>query len=191
MAKLMDVILSRRSVRRFAQKPVARKDLVEIVNAGRLAASAGNRQPWKFVLVDDKSLVENLFASLGWLGGSPDEGQRPTALVIVLLAKGKGGDVAAADGGAAIQNMQLAAWDKGIGSCWIGSVDGATVAKYLKIPDDVKIFSALALGYPSEKPVIEDSDSDVSAKRDAAGALHVKKLTMDAILSVNGYGKKA
>jgi FMN reductase [NAD(P)H] len=191
MAKCMDVILGRRSVRRFARKPVPRKDLVEIVNAGRLAASAGNRQPWQFILVDDASLVENLFASLGWLAGSPDEKERPTALVVVLLSDPKDKGVAAADGGAAVQNMQLAAWDKGLGSCWIGSADASTVAKILKVPAGLKIFSVLALGYPAEKPVIEDSDSDVSAKRDDAGTLHVKKLTLAAVLSVNEYGKKA
>ncbi len=190
MAKCMDVILSRRSIRRFKSKAVARKDLVEIVNAGRLAASAGNRQPWQFLIVDDKSLVENLFASLGWLGGTPDEKSRPTALVVVMLANPKDQWSAFADGGAAVQNMQLAAWDKGIGSCWIGSADAGTVAKYLKIPAELKVFSVLALGYPDEKPVIEESDSEVSAKRDDKGTLHVKKLKLDAVLHVNAYGQK-
>ena len=191
MAKCMDVILSRRTVRRFQPKPVPRRDLVEIVNAGRLASTAGNRQPWQFVLVDDKSVVDGLFASLGWLGGSPDDKQRPTALVVVLLANPKDKWSAFADGGAAVQNMQLAAWDKGIGSCWVGSVDAPTVVKYLKIPDDLKVFSVLALGYPAETPVAEDSDGDVSAKRDDKGTLHVKKLKLDAVLHVNAYGKKA
>jgi nitroreductase len=189
----MDVILGRRTIRRFQSKPVPRKELVEIVNAGRLAATAGNRQPWQFILVDDKAVVDSLFASLGWLGGTPDDKQRPTALVAVLLANPKDKWSAFADGGAAVQNMQLAAWDKGIGSCWIGSVDSATVAKYLKIPDDLKIFSVLALGYPDEKPVIEESadPDDVGAKRDDKGTLHVKKLKLDAVLHVNAFGKKA
>ena len=191
MSKCMDVILGRRTIRRFKPKAIARKDLVEIVNAGRLAASAGNRQPWQFVLVDDPALVGNLFASLGWLAGAPDERQRPAALVVVLLSNPKDKWSAFADGGAAVQNMQLAAWDKGIGSCWIGSVDALTVAKYLKVPDDWKIFSVLALGYPDEKPVIEDSaDGDVSAKRDDQGTLHVKKLKLDAVLHVNAFGKR-
>ncbi len=191
MAKCMDVILGRRSVRRFTQKPVPRKDLIEIVNAGRLAASAGNLQPWQFVLVDEPALVGDLFASLGWLGGTPDDQQRPTALVVVLLANPKDKWSAYADGGAAVQNMQLAAWDKGIGACWVGSVDAGTVAKYLKIPDSLKVFSVLALGYPDEKPVIDESDNDVSAKRDDKGTLHVKKLKLGAVLHVNAFGKKA
>ena len=191
MAKCMDVILGRRSIRRFKSKAVPRKDLVEIVNAGRLAASAGNRQPWQFLLVDEKCLVADLFASLGWLGGTPDEKQRPTALVVVLLANPKDKWSAFADGGAAVQNMQLAAWEKGIGSCWIGSVDATTVSKYLKIPAELSVFSVLALGYPDEKPVIEESDSEISAKRDDKGVLHVKKLLLDAILHVNAFGQKA
>ena len=191
MAKCMDVILGRRTVRRFQSKPVARQDLVEIVNAGRMACTAGNGQPWKFVLVDDKSIVDNLFASLGWLGGTPEEGQKPTAMIVALLANPKDKWSAFADGGAAVQNMSLAAWEKGIGSCWIGSVDAPTVAKYLKIPADLKIFSVLALGYPAETPVAEDSDSDVWAKRDDKGTLHVKKLKLDKVLSANEFGKKA
>lgn len=190
MSKCMDVILGRRTIRRFKPKAIARKDLVEIVNAGRLAASAGNRQPWQFVLVDDPALVANLFASLGWLAGAPDERQRPTALVVVLLSNPKDKWSAFADGGAAVQNMQLAAWDKGIGSCWIGSVDAPTVAKYLKVPDDWKIFSVLALGYPDEKPLAEDSDGDVSAKRDDKGTLHVRKLALDVLLHVNAFGQR-
>jgi nitroreductase len=190
MAKCMDVILGRRTIRRFKPKPLARKDLVEIIDAGRLASTAGNRQPWQFVLVDDPSLVGDLFASLGWLGGAPEEKRRPTALVVVLLSDPKDKWAAYADGGAAIQNMELAAWDKGIGSCWIGSVDTAVVAKYLKIPDKWKIFSVLALGLPDEKPVVEDSASEVWARRDDKGVLHVRKLKLDAILHVNAFGKK-
>ncbi len=191
MAKCMDVILGRRTIRRFTQKPVPRKDLVEVVNAGRLAASAGNRQPWQFVLVDDRAVVDSLVASLGWLGGAPEEKSRPTALIVVLLSNPKDKWSAFADGGAATQNMQLAAWDKGLGSCWIGSVDAATVAKYLKIPDDLKVFSVLALGYPDEKPLAEDADGDVSAKRDGHGTLHVKKLKLAAVLHLNAFGTKA
>ena len=188
MAKCMDVILGRRTIRRFKSKPVGRKDLVEIVNAGRLASSAGNHQPWQFLLVDDAAVTTNLFTTLGWLGGAPDEKQRPPARVVVLISNPKDKWSAFADGGAAMQNMSLAAWDKGIGSCWIGSVDAPTLSKYLKIPADWKIFSVLALGYPDEKPVAEDSDSDVSAKRDDQGVLHVKKLKLESVLHINAFG---
>ena len=122
MGKCMDVILNRRTIRRFKQEGIPREDLVELVNAGRLAATAGNRQPWEFMIVDDPSLVKDLFASLGWLAGAPEEAQQPTAIIAVLLSNPKDKWAAYADGGAAIQNMQLAAWEKGIGGCWIGSV---------------------------------------------------------------------
>jgi nitroreductase len=190
MGKCMEVIVGRRSVRRFKQKPVARRDLVEIVNAGRLASSAGNRQPWEFVVVDEPGLVQDLAASLGWLAGAPEEGRRPAALVVVLLANPRDQWSAWADGGAAVQNMQLAAWEKGIGSCWIGSVDAATVSKLLRIPEGLKLFSVLALGLPDETPVAEDADDDVSARRDSAGVLHVRKRKLDAVLHLNAYGRK-
>ena len=60
MAKCMDVILARRTIRRFKPEPIARKDLMELVNAGRLASSAGNGQPWEFIVVDDRALVARL-----------------------------------------------------------------------------------------------------------------------------------
>jgi nitroreductase len=186
----MDVILNRRTIRRFKSQAIDRKTLKEIVNAGRLASTAGNRQPWEFVIVDDKSLIEDVFKSLGWLGGSPTDKQRPTALVAVLLANPQDKWSAYADGGAAIQNMQLAAWSKGIGGCWIGSIDAEPVRRMLKIPEELKLFSILALGIPAEKPVIEDADNDVSAKRDDAGVLHVRKRKLDAVTHWNAFGKR-
>jgi nitroreductase len=189
MGKCMDTILGRRTIRRFKPDAIAREDLIELVNAGRLAASAGNRQPWEFVIVDDTSLVKDCYDSLGWLAGAPEAAEAPTALIVVLLANPKDKWSAYADGGAAVQNMQLAAWEKGIGGCWIGSVAVETVAKLLKVPDELKIFSVLALGYPAEEPVAEDAD-DVSAKRDESGRLHVHKRKLDAICHVNRYGEK-
>ncbi|GAF83623.1 unnamed protein product, partial [marine sediment metagenome] len=170
---------------------IPREDLVELVNAGRLASSAGNAQPWEFIIVDDAALVADVFPSLGWLAGAPAEDRQPTALIVVLLANPKDRWAAWADGGAAVQNMELAAWEKGIGSCWIGSVDADTVGKLLKVPSELKLFSVLALGIPDETPVAEDADDDVSAKRDADGKLHVKKRRLEAICHLNRYGERA
>ena len=191
MGACMDIILGRRTIRRFKPDAIAREDLVALVNAGRLASTAGNRQPLEFVVVDDASLVNDLYASLGWLAGAPEEAQQPAAMIVLLLSNPTDKWSAYADGGAAIQNMQLAAWEKGIGSCWIGSVAVDTVAKLLNVPDNLKIFSVLALGIPDEDPLAEDADDDVSAKRDAQGVLHVKKRKLDAILHLNRYGERA
>ena len=191
MGNCMDVILGRRTIRRFRQDAIPREDLVALVNAGRLASTAGNRQPWEFVIVDDPGLAADVFPSLGWLAGAPEEGHQPTALIVVLLSNPKDKWSAWADGGAAVQNMQLAAWEKGIGSCWIGSVDTDTVGTLLKVPKELKLFSVLALGIPDEAPVAEDADDDVSARRDDADVLHVQKRKLDAILHVNRYGERA
>ena len=190
MSKCMDIIINRRTIRRFKPDAIPREVLVELVNAGRLAATAGNRQPWEFMIVDEPSLGKELFASLGWLAGAPEEGQQPTAMIVVLLSNPKDKWAAYADGGAAIQNMQLAAWEKKIGACWIGSLAEDTVRNLLKIPDALKLFSILALGVPDEDPIAEDATDDVSAKRDADGKLHVKKRQLDAILHLNRYGER-
>ena len=86
--------------------------------------------------------------------------------------------------------MELAAWEKGIGACWVGAKDNETICRLLRIPEDLQLFSVLALGIPDEEPVVEDADDDVSAKRDADGRLHVKKRKLDAICHVNRYGEK-
>ena len=190
MSECMEVIVNRRTIRRFKSQAIERETLVEIVNAGRLAATAGNRQPWEFVIVDDRALVEDVFKSLGWLGGAPTDEERPAALIAVLLSNPQDKWAAYADGGAAVQNMQLAAWDKGIGGCWIGSIDAEPVRKMLKVPEELSLFSILALGIPDESPVIEESDDDVSAKRDDKGVLRVKKRKLDAVCYVNAFGKK-
>ena len=190
MASCLETILGRRTIRRFKPDPIPRGDLLEIVNAGRMASSAGNAQPWEFVIVDEPGLVADVFPSLGWLAGAPKENQHPTALIAVLLSNPRDRWSAWADGGAAIQNMQLVAWEKGIGSCWIGSVDAETVGKLLKVPPELKLFSVLALGIPDEAPVAEDADDDVTAKRDPEGVLHVKKRKLDAVLHLNRYGER-
>lgn len=189
---LYDLIVSRRSIRQFKPKPVSHDILREIVNAGRLAPSAANRQPLEFIVVDEESKKVNIFPCLKWAGyiapdGNPKPGQEPQAYIVILVntnIREKGFEW---DSGAAIENMILAAWEKGVGSCWIISVDKVHVQTLLNIPEPFKVDSVLALGYPAESPVTEDLKDSVEYWKDEKGCLHVPKRKLTDVIHFNEF----
>jgi nitroreductase len=91
------------------------------------------------------------------------------------------------DSAAAIQNILLAAWESGVGSCWIQSVDRKKVKKLFRIPHHVKLDSVVALGYPNEQPQAEDMMHSFRYYKDGKGTLHVPKRRLDTICFINEY----
>jgi len=146
---LVDLILNRRSIRRYENKDIPEEVLQQILEAGRQAPSAANRQPIRFVVVTDHDILKNLCDRLitRFVKSAP--------VVIVGCADVKSfltGKWAVVDATIAMQNMVIAAWALGIGSCWIGACDKEKVKKLLKIPDRWKFVALLTLGYPAEQP---------------------------------------
>ncbi len=189
---LYDLIISRRSIRQFEPKPVSKDLLKDFVNAGRLAPSAANRQPLEFIVVDEEDLRNQMFPCLKWAGyiapeGNPKPGQEPQAYVVILvntIVREKGFEW---DVGAAVENMILAAWQSGIGSCWIVSVDKERVRDLLMVPEHYKIDSVLALGFPAETPVIEEMKDSVEYWKDQEGRLHVPKRKLGDVIHFNKF----
>lgn len=189
---LYELILSRRSIRQFLPKAIPQDILRDIVNAARLAPSAANRQPLEFIVVDEKGLKKQIFPCLKWAGyiapeGNPKPGQEPQAYVVVCVnteIRDKGYEW---DSGAAIENLMLAALGKGIGSCWIISVDKDRVKTVLNIPGTRLIDSVIALGYPAESPVIEDLTDSVKYWKDGENRLHVPKRKLADVIHFNGF----
>ncbi len=146
---LLDVILSRRSIRKYENKKIPQEILQQILEAGRQAPSAVNRQPFRFVVVKDceimKDLCDNLITRFVKYA--------PVAIVgcadVKSLLTGKW---AVVDTTIAMQNMVIAAWALGIGSCWIGACNEEKVKKLLEIPDKWKVVALVTLGYPAEQP---------------------------------------
>jgi nitroreductase len=145
----MDVekaIKIRRSVRSYSQTPVPDAMLRRVLEAGRLAPSASNRQPWCFIVVETQSL-RGAMASTGRYAGFLAE----SPLVIVGC-----GDIKTSpkwhvvDVSIAMENMVIAATAEGLGTCWIGSFDEAKVKGLLKIPEGYAIVALLAVGYPKK-----------------------------------------
>ena len=133
-------VASKRDVRRYAGKPIPVDVRTRILDAGRLAGSAKNRQPWRFVVIDDDDLkgrvAETVYA--------PDN-VHGAALVVAVVGK------AGLDVGRAVQNMLLVAWNDGVVSCPNGMPDPERTAEVLGLRGDVQIAIVLSFGYP-ERP---------------------------------------
>ncbi len=189
---LYDVIVSRRTVRQFRPEPVPRTMLERLVNTGRLAPSAANRQPLEFVVVDDREVNNLLFPCLKWAAyiaprGNPRPGQEPTAYIVVLVNTAVRDTMYEWDSGAAVENMMLAAWEEGVGTCWLISVDKEKIRDILEVPNSFRVDSVIALGYPAEEPVAEDMTDSIKYWQDESGRLHVPKRRMQDIIHFNKF----
>jgi nitroreductase len=185
---LYKIIISRRTIRAFKQKPLSIPFLKKLVNAARLAPSAANLQSLEFIVITDKDLRRKIFPCLRWAAyiapyGLPPEGKRPMAYIIILVNKSKtSGRYVAYDVGAAAENILLAAWAQGIGSCWLQSIERGRLRRILRIPPRYNVDSTIALGYPDERPVLEDVKGSVKYWKDSRGVLHVPKRKLNQVL---------
>jgi nitroreductase len=141
---LIDKVLSRRSIRAYAKKRVSTPVLNKILEAGRQAPSAGNRQPWHFIVVTEEEIKRKLsWGRVNWF-------IKDAPITIVGCANSESGVWSIVDTTIALQNMVIAAWVLGLGSCWIGAFKKEDVKKLLNVPDDWKVVALVTLGYPSE-----------------------------------------
>jgi nitroreductase len=157
---LMEVIRTRRSVRKYQDKPIAKELLETIVDAGRLAATARNEQPWEFIVVTDPQLKAQVAAAT-------DHGKFIAQAAAMIAVFCKDCKYFLEDGSAATQNILLAAHGLGIGSCWIAGDKkdyAPEVADILGVPAGFRLISLVALGYPAEQPQ--------KAKRPLSEVLH-------------------
>jgi len=131
------------AVRRYQDRPVPEDVLHRIVEAGRLTASAGNMQPWHFIVVHDRDTLRQLGA-LARTG--PYIAQAPLAIVVAVDKT----PYAISDASRAIQSMLLTAWADGVGSNWVGFGGLEDVKALLGIPAELDMLAILPFGYPAE-----------------------------------------
>lgn len=181
-------LLKRRTIRQFTQEPLTKEELRAILNAARLASCASNKQRLRYLVATEPELVGRIlphtaYASLVRPHRDPVPGRTAPVAFIAVLCSCEPGPLLHADAGAAIQSMEFAAWERGIGCCWIGSHKREAVAEILNVPEPERILYLVALGHPAESPVSEDvtDESDISYYLDSLNTLHVPKLTVDAI----------
>ena len=189
---MLELIQKTRSFRRFNQEKALSVDtLRSLINLARLGGSARNCQPWQYLLVTDSNQCQTIFPHIGWAGyladwKGPSEGERPTAYILCLLNRNwlKGGDKEAwFDLGTATENLLLGAMELGIGGCRIGSFS-AKIADLFPLPENLELALVLALGYPVETVVLEETDQegDIKYYRDRTQVHHVPKRPLDEII---------
>lgn len=150
---VMEAIKTRRSIRKYQDKPVEPDKLDKVLEAGRLAPSASNRQEWRYVVVTDKGMRKKLSEAAS--------NQRFVAQAPVIIAACAetdnhlmmcGQPCYPIDVAISLDHMTLAAWEEGLGACWIGAFDEAEVKRLLSIPENIRVVELLTLGHPDESP---------------------------------------
>jgi nitroreductase len=145
-------IASKRDQRQYANRDIPGEVVRRILEAGRIAGSAKNRQPWRFLVLEDTELrhrvAETVYTPANVAGAK---------LAVALVVRGNAGF----DGGRAAQNMMLAAWNDGVTSCPNGMPDREKTAELLGLEEDEQVLNILSFGYPArerrpdERPVEE------------------------------------
>jgi nitroreductase len=155
---LFEAVEKRRSIRKFKPNPVTREDLKKILEAGRLAPSGDNLQPWYFIIVKDsetkralstaannQKFIANADVVIVALGDSGTESKIPYKLSTTNI-------FCKQDPMIAIEHMVLAATALGYGTCWIGAFNEEEVKTIPKIPENLVVVALLPVGVPDENP---------------------------------------
>jgi len=151
-----EVLMRRRSIRKFTEKPVERELLLELVEKASMAPSASNLQAWRFCIIDDPELVRKVDMFSPGLSGKP-----PVIIAICsdyayAESKTSGSNYKVygciMDASMAAENLMLAAADAGLGTCAIKSYNDAAVRKLLKLPETMHLEILITVGYPENEP---------------------------------------
>lgn len=186
---IKDLVRQNRSYRRFDQAaPVTMDTLKELVELAQYSASGSNLQPLKYMLSCDPEKNAQIFPYLAWAGyltewPGPDEGERPSAYIIILGDK-KIAESFGVDHGIAAQSMLLGAVERGLGGCMIASIRRPGLRQVLDIGDRYDVLLVLALGKPVETVVVDPVGADGSIKywRDEQAVHHVPKRSLDELI---------
>jgi nitroreductase len=155
-------IKTRQSVRSYADKPVEREKISQLLEAARTAPSAGNRQEWRFIVVTDSGKRKRLAKAAT---GQTFVGEAPCVLVCCAQTdyhKMRCGQLSyPIDVAIAIDHITLRAVELGLGTCWIGAFYEDEVKKLLNIPEDIRVIELLTIGYPRDDTVRKKSRLDM------------------------------
>jgi nitroreductase len=154
---VFEAIKGRRSIRSFKPESISDADLEKILEAGISAPSAGNCQPWEFVIVRDQKIKQKLVQAAR---GQSFLAEAPVVIVIcadVNRTASRYGErgrtlYCIQDTAAAAQNIHLAAYALGYGTCWVGAFDESAAAEAIKAPAGVRPLIMIPIGKPREKP---------------------------------------
>jgi nitroreductase len=164
--KFEEVLETRRSIRKYKDPPVPKEKILKILEAARIAPSASHRQPWHFIVVENKETIKKL-AKREWAAEAP-------VMIVGLADQVASPSRCLNDLGIALEHIVLAATNLGLGTCWMGQTGREELIKgLLNIPDNFKVIAIVPLGVPDETPVPKERKS------------------LDAIVSWEQYGSKS
>ncbi len=150
-----DVIKKRKSVRKYKKDPIPDDVLNRILEAGRIAPSAKNIQPWHFIVIKDPDTKKKVAAACRDQMFMADADVILAGCILQKEAWARMGGYMSAgpvDLTIALEHMILAAAREGLGTCWIGAFVEQDVKKILNVPDDVTVLALTPIGYPAEEP---------------------------------------
>jgi nitroreductase len=189
---LEELIKKNRSYRRFHQdERIDKNTLLELIDLARLSSSGRNIQALKYILSYDRETNEKVFKNLRWAGylkdwKGPEEGEKPSAYIIMLL------DLELADDcywdhGIAAQSILLGATEMGFGGCMFGSIDKVNLRESFAIDDKYKVLMVIALGKPKENVILDEiaEDGDIRYWRDEDNNHHVPKRKLEDLIIDN------
>lgn len=160
----IEALKGRRSVRVYDEKPVPKEIIEEIIDTARLAPTANNVQPWEFIVITDADTRRKIAGLTDWGKFIAQSG----ACVAVYTKAVKHH---LEDGSAAIENILVAAYAFGLGTCWVagyGKDYGEPIREMLGVPEGYNLVGLISLGYPAEQPAAKE-------KRDLSDVLHWEK----------------
>ena len=177
---VLSLLKGRRSIRRYRPDPVPDEMIEQLLEAGRWAPSASNRQPWQFIVVRDEAILKQVaqHAAYYFIRWAHVE---EAPLLIVLCGDARNRiyrQFLHEDVGLAGSQIMLQAHALGLGTCWIGGLDRKAIADVLKVPEHIEIVGLLTVGFPAEdpepparKPLAEIVHYDVYGNRGEGGGV--------------------
>ena len=196
------LVRSRRSVRAYSERPVERQKILTCIEAARLAPSAENIQPWRFVVIDDPHVKEEFrkAAFSGIYSPSRFAAKAPVIVVILgkkdLLANVIGRQIQGTawyliDIGIAGEHIVLQAQELGLSTCWIGWFHAKKVRTFLHIPATYKAIALIAMGYSAERPLSLQKRKPIEkifsfnrfgrGEKERVGTIHKKSSDLDCL----------
>lgn len=178
-----------RTYRRFKQDKVPEDLIFESLDMARIGSCGMNAQNLRYIAVLSKETVDKMQPLVRWAGflpkeiGTPKEDECPTAFIAILKSKNSGGFIDV-DIGIAANTIVTYLWDKGVGSCMLGSVNVVEAQKLLEVPEDFQLRLVIALGYPDHKSKVVPVTNDLKYRVDENRDYLVPKLSFEEVVTI-------
>lgn len=187
MEDMMEFLRTRRTYRRFAQRPVDPAIVREILEAARIASCGANRQTLRYAVIQSPEAVARMQPLVHWAAylppeqGTPGPDQTPVLFIAVCQDESLPG-CSDTDEGLALGSMTAAAWAHGVGSCIMRAIDRPAISELIGLREPLKLRTVVAFGYPLHKSRIVEMKDDVKYYLDEEGNYCVPKRRMEDIL---------